>query len=238
MFTAGPMAEATYGAAVNGLSDAEVLALRRAAACAYSPRARGRSLVTLMLLNGAPTWKGEVEVVLQYARQVWAATLLGGEAPRSSELTLPMISQAWKRVVDGGIVPATGRGAWARVRGPVGALHLTLARIGWRATGPFTCCDAHDVEITLTRTPPALLAQLLKRAVIRDLECRVGAARAAHDPSYNGRRAAVDHVVAQLSRDRGMTIADRAAYRSVACGAIMTFLWAARLGYLVQDKCP
>jgi hypothetical protein len=89
IFVAGPMAEATYGAAVNGLSDADVLALRRAAAHAYSPRARGRSLKLLMLMAGAPTWKGEIEVVLQFARQVWSATLLAGAPPTGGRLNLP-----------------------------------------------------------------------------------------------------------------------------------------------------
>ncbi len=58
IFAAGPMAEAVCGAAVNGLNGAEVQSLRRAAACAFSPRARGRSLTTVLLLASAPTWKG------------------------------------------------------------------------------------------------------------------------------------------------------------------------------------
>jgi hypothetical protein len=40
IFLAGPLPEATYGAAVNGLSDREILAIWRNAAQAYTPRAR------------------------------------------------------------------------------------------------------------------------------------------------------------------------------------------------------
>ncbi len=61
---------------------------------------------------------------------------------------------------------------------------------------------------------------------------------AAHDSAYASTRIAVDHVVQQLSRDRTLSTADKAAYRSVACGAIMTFARAAKLGYLVLDRCP
>ncbi len=238
IFITGPLAEATYGAAVNGLSGVEVQALRRAAACALTPRARGRSLSAVILLAGAPTWKGEVETVLQYARQVWTATVLGSTPPQSGEMTLPQLSKIWHAVDAGGLVPPPGSRAWSRVRGPIGALHLTLRRIGWSMRDPFTVTDHDGVEVQLTRVPPALLAQLLRRAVVRTLEEKVGSNIAAGDPRFSGRRAATDHVVAQLASDRRLTPADRAAYRSVACGALMTFSRAARCGYLVPDRCP
>ncbi len=238
IFVAGPMAEAVYGAAVNGLSGTEVQALRRAAACALTPRARGRSLSAVLLFAGAPTWKGEVETILQYARQAWAATLLGAATPSNGELTLAQLSRIWRSVNDGGKVPMPGPHAWNRVRGPISAMHLTLRRIGWAMKGPFTLVDGAGEEIFLTKVPPALLAQLLRRAVLRTLEAKVGATWAADDPRFVGRRVAADHVVAQLSSDRALTAADRAAYRSVACGAIMTFSRAARGGYLVRDLCP
>ncbi len=238
IYTAGPMAEAVYGAAVNGLSGTEVQTLRRTAASAFSPRARGRSLSTVLLMAGAPTWRGEVEVVMQYARQVWAATLLGAARPHGGELTLSQLSRIWNDVTSGGLVPLPGRSAWAQVRGPIGALHLTLHRLQWSMKGPFTLQDESGEEILLTRTPPGLLGQMLKRAVVRTLELKVAAVHAVGDSRFSGRRAAVDHVVAQLARDRTLSAADRAAYRSVACGALMTYSRAARNGYLVHDTCP
>ncbi len=141
VFTTGPMAEAVYGAAVNGMSNTEVMALRRAAAHAYSPRARGRSLTALMLLHGAPTWKGEIEVVLQYARQAWAATLLGASLPSGGALTLSQISRIWHDADANRLLDLPARRAWLSVRGPIGAMTLTLDRIGWRMTGPFTLVD-------------------------------------------------------------------------------------------------
>ncbi len=115
---------------------------------------------------------------------------------------------------------------------------LTLDRIGWHMNGPFTMVDTSGEEIHLTRTSPALLAQMMKRAVLRALETKVGGALAASDPSYEGRRVAIDHVAAQLSRDKHLTIMDRSAYRAVVCGAVMTYSRAARAGYIVQDCCP
>ncbi len=238
VFTTGPMAEAVYGAAVNGMSNAEVMALRRAAAHAYSPRARGRSLTALMLLYGVPTWKGEVEVVLQYARQAWAATLLGAALPSGSALTLSQLSKIWHGAKANQMLDLPARRAWSSVRGPMGAMVLTLQRIGWRMTGPFTLVDCRGEEVLLTRTPPALLSQMLKVAVIRSLEIKHGATLAATDPAYAERRVAVDHVVAQLARDRTLSLRDRAAYRAVACGAVMTYSRAAKAGYIVQDCCP
>ncbi len=42
VFVTGPLPEAAYGAAVNGITDREVTLLRRAAAHAHTPRARGQ----------------------------------------------------------------------------------------------------------------------------------------------------------------------------------------------------
>ncbi len=238
IFVAGPMAEAVYGAAVNGLSGAEVQSLRRAAATALTPRARGRSLSAVLLFAGAPTWKGEVETILQYSRMTWMATLLGATAPRSGELTLAQLASIWREVDSGGRVPQPGPRAWSQVRGPISAMRLTLSRVGWAMSGPFTLVDNFGEEVLLTKVPPALLAQLLRRAVLHTLEAKVGATWAADDPQFVGRRVAADHVIAQLSTDRKLTAADRAAYRSVACGAIMTYSRAARSGYLVRDLCP
>ncbi len=96
IFVAGPLSAAVYGAAVNGLSDQEVLRIRRAAAHAFTPRARGRSLRRLLLIVGVPTWKAEVEVALQYSREIWRAGLLGHCQPRNGQFTLTRIAKLWE----------------------------------------------------------------------------------------------------------------------------------------------
>ncbi len=129
IFCAGPLPEAVYGAAVNGLSDAEVLTLRRCAAQAYTPRARGRSLSRLLLIEGVPTWRANVEVVLEYSRQVWAASLQGAAVADDGTLTLAQISRIWHAEGTETIRPGDGqRRVWAEVKGPMrGSLAITAS---------------------------------------------------------------------------------------------------------------
>ncbi len=239
IFMAGPLPEATFGAAVNGLSDKEIMTIRRNAAQAYTPRARGRSLSKLMLLVGLPTWRAEVEVVLEYARQVWQASLLGPAIPADGTLTLTELSKIWHAVSTEAIITHDGtRRCWDAVRGPIGAMWLSLHRIGWTMRGPFTMLNHDKDEVMLTTTSPAMLAKMLHQAVVRALQLQVGEKLAATDDAFRGRRAAADHVAAQLRSDRRLTTKDKAAYMSVACGAVMTHSRAVACGYLVLDRCP
>ncbi len=238
IFVSGPLAAATYGAAVNGLSDAEALRLRRAAAHAFTPRARGRSLRRLLLIVGVPTWKAEVAVILQYAREVWAAGLLGHRCPVNGQMTLTQVSKIWAAVkTDDVIVGGGSKRVWAAARGPITAMHLSLHRVGWRMEAPFEMVSDLGDTITLTKVAPKLLEQLLHDAVIRTLQREVGASIAAEDPTFEGRRAAAEHITAQLKSDRAMSPLDRAAYMSVACGALMTMDRAQKAGYLVRNVC-
>ncbi len=239
IFMAGPLPEATYGAAVNGLSDKEIITIRRNAAQAFTPRARGRSLSRLMLLVGLPTWRAEVEVVLEYARQVWQASLLGPAIPTDGTMTLTELSKIWHAVDTEAIITHDGtRRCWAAVRGPIGAMWLSLHRIGWTMRGPFTMLNRDKDEVTLTTTSPAMLAKMLHQAAVHTLQLQVGEKLATTDDAFRGRRAAADHVAAQLRSDRQLTARDRAAYMSVACGAVMTHSRAVACGYLVLDRCP
>ncbi len=239
IFLSGPLPEATYGAAVNGLSDREALAVRRNAAQAFTPRARGRSLSRLLLLVGMPTWRAEVEVILEYARQVWQASLLGSSVPVDGTLTLPELSRIWSAVSTQDIITHEGaRRNWSAVRGPIGAMWLSLHRIGWTMSGPFTLVNRDRDELMLTTTSPAMLAQLLRQAVIHTLQLQVGEKIAETDDAFCGRRVAVEHIAAQLKSDRRLSARDKAAYMSVACGALMTHSRAVAEGYLVLDLCP
>ncbi len=115
IFTTGILAAATHDAAVNGLSDREAMALRRTAATACTPRARGRSLALVTLLNGVPTWRAEAEVVLQYARQVWASALQGHHRADNGTMSLTEIADAWraadKQAIFSGRIGGDGTGA-------------------------------------------------------------------------------------------------------------------------------
>ncbi len=239
IFVTGLLSEAVYGAAVNGVSDAEAQHLRRMAARAFSPRARGRSLSVLSLLINVPTWKAEVAVLMHYARLVWEAALLGARLPARGELTLTQLSDIWHSADRASVFDkASGARRWAEAKGPIASMILEIDRVGWTMEGPFTLVDADGERVHLTQVTPALLGKMMHRAVIRQLETQVGSKLADADPKFAGRRVAVDHVVAQLRGDKTMSTLDKAAYKSVVCGAIMTYSRAVSLGYLVQDLCP
>ncbi len=240
IFVAGPLPYAVYGAAVNGMTDQEVLRLRRAMATAWSPRARGRSLRMITLLNKVPTHRAENDAALQYCREVWRATALGSAKPTRGEMSLSELAAAWREVkledyVDG----CSGKRQWGRSRGPVANLLLTLHRVGWSMSGPFTMVTDRGDEVTLTSYAPSLVGQLLHDATMRTLERQIGESLSRKGAeTFNGRRACLDHVRSRLKGDRKMSPLEKAAYRSVLCDAVMTRGRAAANGYLVEDVCP
>ncbi len=115
---------------------------------------------------------------------------------------------------------------------------LSLHRVGWRMTGPFTVVDDKGEEVAFTRIPPAMVSVMLRDATHRMAERVVGERMAQRDPAFGGRRVCFDHVVSQLKTDKRIDAHGRAAYLSVLCGAVMTYHRAANSGYMVVDKCP
>ncbi len=241
IFVAGPLPFATYGSAVNGMSDQEVLRLRRAMATAWSPRARGRSLKMVTLLNRAPTHSAENNAAYQYCREVWRAAALGASLPTRGEFTLSGIAEVWRAVDQGKYIDCkTERRRWNSSRGPIANLFMTLHRIGWKMVGPFTMVTDRGDEIPLTAYSPILIKQLMHEATLRGLERQLGESmHKSGCEGFRGRRVCLDHVRSRLSSDRRMSpLEKKAAYRSVLCDAVLTRSKAAERGYLVDDVCP
>ncbi len=162
--------------------------------------------------------------------------MLGGY---EGTLTLPQIAALWRAVETTEIITHNGsRRNWSAARGPIGALWLSLHRLGWSMNGHFTLVDHDQEDIMLTTISPALLAVMLQRAAMRALQLKVAEKMAVTDGNFAGRRVAADHVAAQLKRDRRPNAKDRACYMAVACGAVMTHSRAVAEGYLVDDRCP
>ncbi len=239
IFIAGPLPYAVYGSVVNGMTDAETHKIRKAIATAWSPRARGRSLRMITLLNRAPTHTAENGAALQYCREVWRASLLGAAEPERGELTLRELSEAWHAIEGKELVdPATGKRRWNLARGPIANAVLTFNRLGWSMKGPFEVTNDHGESIALTANSPAMLARMMHEATMRQLERQVGARLCAdgHE-EFSNRRACLDQVRTRLRGDAKMTKLEKAAYRSVLCDAVMTCNKACRMGYLVNDEC-
>ncbi len=254
IFTVGVAPSAAYDAPVWGITDQEVVSLRRTAAAALRPTARNRSLTMAHLLHQLPTARFEVAPVVQYARAVWKANTARTNAAMR-KCALPDIRGWWEATMseaadivatyDAAGVAGDGKArrrsaakAWRRIRGPIGAAALTLRRIGWSFTSPFTVTDDRGVEITLTHTTPQLLTDQLTEGVRRSLERQVAAKWAGRCASFSGRRACTDLAVAGIRAAAKTSPLGAGAYRAAVCGAIMTRSRAAAGGYDVLDECP
>ena len=128
----GVLPAAIYGAAVSGMSDHELLQLRRISASAMTPAAKGRSLSALMLLRGDPTWTAAVAPLQQWVRAGWNAAQDKDLVGRGIDLEFMM--EAWDRDAPKRLtrlVNSSGKRAWGKVKGPIDALELSLHRLGW-----------------------------------------------------------------------------------------------------------
>ncbi len=176
IFVAGIRPAATYGTQIWGLDDGEIAKLRRLAAAALRPQARGRSLQLTMLWHGVPTAAAENAPLIHFARMVWAATVRRQDAgdrgssvadirrmwEEASSKFLPLVDELKKKMdqLNGEEVPiAFTRKLWRQIRGPLGAAALTAARIGWTFVNPFTIRDHLGAEMRLTNPTPAMVAK-------------------------------------------------------------------------------
>ncbi len=151
VFVTGTLAGIAYVSEVHGMADRELRCVDRLAAVTMRPRAKGRSLNTLMAAAGAPTWRAGASPILHYTRAVWRAVATTATCNRADPM-LPELRAAWEGLDrdhlieprrraaggEGDDTNAPDRRRWDRVRGPLGALHLSLHRIGWDMKGPFT----------------------------------------------------------------------------------------------------
>ena len=117
--SAGLAPQGSYGAEISGFSDNDVLSSRRSLAAGAGPRASGRSLSAVLLLEGDDTCRAAVAPIVRWSDEVWRAVSgLGGG------LSLPELRRIWDGAMDK--APTT----WAQERGPVGAAILSDMPIG------------------------------------------------------------------------------------------------------------
>ncbi len=252
VFRAGLLPAAAYDAPIWGVSDKEALALRRLAAVAMSPRARGRSLALVHLWHGLPTADAEHAPAVQYSKMVWRAVTRREEAAmRGSSLSdlsamwhaarvnfEPLVEQIFEeRLDDGTVPPAVARQIWAQVKGPIAAAAVTLARIGWRFNSPFQLIDNAGTEHTLTSASPTLIRDYLRDAMRDALERKVADRWTELDGQFAGRRACLDLAISASRPSRRVTHQQAACFRAVVCGAIWTAARARDLGYDTDGLC-
>eukprot|EP00959_Pyramimonas_sp_CCMP1952_P084114 1759058-Pyramimonas_sp.AAC.1 len=112
-----------------------------------------RSLTSLLLLHGDPSWYRSVAPVVRYAKGVFSNQV------RSSPYTLSfgVLREAWESAYG---VPKEEL-AWKKVTGPLSALRLSLFRIQWDMKS--FCVMVNDCGADIISTPcsPALIKQML-----------------------------------------------------------------------------
>ena len=227
IFTSGVMPATIYGAEVNGLSESELVSLQRVAASAMRPTAGGRSLSTTLLLNGDVTWKATAAPIVRWAKEVWNASITS--QPRG--FTLPELNRLWSQAR-----PLQIR-FWRSCRGPVAACFLSLKRLGWQWTGPFTILTDLCDELVLTDRAPAQIMQDIKEGATRMLERAV--ASRSRDPLLVGRRAFVGPVQRLLKPDcEELDAMGKGVLRSVHCCAVWPQVRLHESGYEVSRLCP
>ena len=139
---------AAFGSKVNGFDERELKQLRSSLLQGLSPN-RG-SLIKRLVLFGDPAWREALAPALEYAVQVWEATI----NPRA-DWGLQNIAAMWIAAR-----PATAT-TWATTRGPLQRAVLSMRRASWEPLSAFVWRDAAGLEYDLRKpaspnsTPPA-----------------------------------------------------------------------------------
>ena len=92
----GAVKSMDYGAAVHGVSDVSLEAIRRVGLAGMAPSAGGRSRTAVLAIRGDPAWQAAVAPISQWVRMAWKAKHDGG-----SEVTLEHMKESWKAVDQG-----------------------------------------------------------------------------------------------------------------------------------------
>ena len=227
---AGGRPSLTYGAACYGISNTELLRLRRTLSRTMKPTARGRSLDALHLIKGDPMDTQAHAPILAWSSECWRASCAAGGI--GCRLTLADLSRAWDACVPDR--PLT----WRQVRGPMGALLLSLERLSWRATGPFAWKDDLGYSVQLTSMSPALIKMKVRGAHYRWLER--GLARKLEMEDEDGvpvERCSLDHV-RWLLRTNKLNPWQKGCLASLATGAYWTNSRLHQAGYDCAPECP
>ena len=231
--SAGLAPQAGYGTDLAGLSNAELLTLRRCLVVGSGPKAQGRSLEAVLLLEGDSAWSSAMAPVVRWAREVWfASTGVGGG------FSLPQLLECFAAF------DRRRPSTWKHVRGPMAAAWLSLRRVGWQWPSAFTLINEDGVEVVLTKWTPKALQDMLRISLRRKLEERMAARLAAKgwrgaDGGLVQPRVSMGPVL-KLCRARKHPLEprNRGCLLAVAAGGLWTQSRLADAGYATSALCP
>jgi hypothetical protein len=228
LFTSGLGPAAWYGAEVYGFSDKELWHLQTTALATLSPQARGRSRQLTLLLADDQTWRPTAAPIVRWAKEVWLSVVKGPPAS-GAYLSLPELGTVWRAAAANRVTQ------WSQVRGPAGAMALSMKRLGWSATGPFTFVDDLLVARSFVETSPKLVQVLAAAAHRRGMEKQAAEKLGWESPA----RVFTEHVRTYIKGDQPPLLKGIA--KALVCNAIWTNSRAHQAGYDTLpfcDICP
>jgi len=137
--------------------------LRRTVAQAYGHRPGGGSLSVTAALVDDVSWRGTAAPIGQWAKEAWSAANRPMEE-RSRHLRLTWLRSAWTALSRS---PPT---SWQEVRGPFGAIWLSLARLRWTWCSPFVFVDDLGFERKVLEQSPKLILEEARASYLRRLD--------------------------------------------------------------------
>ena len=213
---------------MSGVSNTELLMLRRTAASVMTPYAAGRSLSAVLAIHGDPTWRPATEASRRWATEVYKAANGGDGNPNA--LDLAELRRVWEAC--SGQRPAN----WRMARGPMDAGHLERARMGWKEDGPFNVVTDRGLKLCLIETPPPLMAKLMREAIQRVHEAGMIKGRPAEQLEEGCSRICVDHVRNALCSKRLRGSPGLASALTAVAGGTWTAERAHGVGYVVPEE--
>lgn len=152
------------GSCVNGVSNVELKLSREVLFCATPPIARGSSMTSIHEVIGDPSFSMMFAPIWAWVREVWRASCVV-KGPHCSILELQRL---WHEAG-----PRSKR-TWHTLKGPLGAMWLSLKRLGWEALDPFNLVDDTGMKILLTANCPRMVSCWLWDSIQRMHERALG----------------------------------------------------------------
>ena len=212
--TAGRVPSAAYGAEVFGVDDNLLVSLQRTAASCVPPCSKRRDLlVALALQNINVIAAVTAPPLVRWAKEAWAAS-----APFAGpHFSIMQMRQWWEGFHWAGVTE------WRHVAGPLGALYMSAARLGWSLLGQFLWQDDRGVVLPLADMSPAMMTWHVTQSSERLVERRI--ADSLGHASYTGHRANIRllrSVLRSKKSEHSLCRYEKAALTAAAANAVWT----------------
>ena len=143
------------GAEVQGFDNQQIRDFQHMQLTSLGLFGKGKSRSLSLALNEGRAWEPATAPIQVWAKVVWnSATKQPGERFTPSLRTL---FDWWRRA------QANPPSNWTTCKGPFGAMRLSMLRLGWASTGPFSFQDARGQGHAILTLGPTLASALAKR---------------------------------------------------------------------------